>query len=153
MQDKNYRVLAAFMGLVWFCIPVVLELLWPEGLADAEDPWWRHIGIWASFFLWPFSCLCCHNAFVDTKRRVGGWTCMVGLQVVRLEVAVIVGAWLGFALPCSGYKRPPLLYCLFRNYFTHLNYLLPSKVKHETFLDWAAYKVQKTKSANLHKHA
>ena len=94
MQDKNYRVLAAFMGLVWFCIPVVLELLWLETVADAKDPWWRLIGIWASFFLWPFSGLCCFNAFVDAKRRSGDWSIMFVVPFVVCLPVVVIGGFL-----------------------------------------------------------
>jgi hypothetical protein len=88
MQDKIYRVLAALMGLVWFCTPLVLESVFAGLVENPIFP--EHFWFWTKFVFWPFPCLCCHNAFVDAKRRVGGWTFMF-VHPLHLLAVVVIG--------------------------------------------------------------
>jgi hypothetical protein len=89
-DNRTYRVHAgaALMCLVWFCTPFVLE----SEIDALDGPIFpKHFWFWTKFVFWPFSCLCCHNAFVDAKRRVGGWTYMVFFPLGLLPVVVIGG--------------------------------------------------------------
>jgi len=91
-DNRTYRVHAgaALMCLVWFCTPFVLES-GMHGLEALHPICPKHFWSWTKFVFWPFSCLCCHNAFVDAKRRVGGWTYMVFFPLGLLPVVVIGG--------------------------------------------------------------
>ena len=98
-DNRTYRVRAgaALMCLVWFCTPFVLESVL---LLHDEHPqiFPKHFWAWTKFVFWPFSCLCCHNAFVDAKRRVGGWTFMVFVPLGLLPVVVIGGTLIALCI-------------------------------------------------------
>ena len=81
------RTAAALMCLVWFCTPFVLKGTFAGLVENPIFP--KHFWFWTKFVFWPFSYLCCHNAFIDTKRRVGGWTFMVFRPLGLLAVVVI----------------------------------------------------------------
>ena len=104
MQDRTYRVLAALACVFWFYTPFVLEsgfsregneFFTEQWFKFVPDPRWKHVWIWTSFLFWPFSGLCCFNAFVDAKRRIGGdigsYIFMVVIPFVLVPAVVIGG--------------------------------------------------------------
>ena len=95
MQDKNYRVLAALMCLVWFNVPFALELMseeTPEVFWEpVVDSWWKHVWIWTSFFFWPYSGRCGYNAVCDAHNRIGGWYNMLIKPFFVVLPAVVIG--------------------------------------------------------------
>ena len=107
MQDRTYRVLAALACVFWFYTPFVLEsvnsgegneFFTEQWFKFVPDPRWKHVWIWTSFLFWPFSGLCCFNAFVDAKRRIGGWIFMVVIPFVLVPAVVIGGVLLAVCI-------------------------------------------------------